>query len=179
MLRVRMSWEEVEGGVFLEETQGLGLIPHPTVTLPTWLRALYPHKMFHPRAPNPPLEPSGVTHTQGFAWCRTKGSFFPFLYLFWELSTAQERFPGNFLTPAASLMSPLIFQEVPQRANPSREELYQPCLTLIHPCGSPRSLLPALPHFQAEQRGILGPGSVLKLPSVEAAHIFSCSSFLL
>lgn len=78
MLRVRMSWEEVEGGVFLEETQGLGLIPHPTVTLPTWLRALYPHKMFHPRAPNPPLEPSGGDPHPRLCLVQNKRKFFPF-----------------------------------------------------------------------------------------------------
>lgn len=55
MQMLRMSWEEVEGGVFLEELKDSGFgTDHPTVTLPTWLRVLYPHKMFHPRAPNPP-----------------------------------------------------------------------------------------------------------------------------
>lgn len=54
-----MSWAEVEGGVFLEELKEsvLGTDPSPhcdSAALPTWLRALYPCKVFHPRAPNPP-----------------------------------------------------------------------------------------------------------------------------
>lgn len=182
-----MSWEVVEGGVFLEELKDSGLGAEPS------LRALYPHKEFHPRAPNPPASagPFGGDPRLRLYLAQNKKKSFGFVFfslLFFSFffpcvsSGSSALLQEHLCSPSWEFPPPCSIPDGFPGARrflrdqtPAGKELHQPCLTLIHPH-------PALPHFQAdtaEQRGISGPLSIHNLPSVEAAHILWCSSFLL
>lgn len=142
-LRMRMGWEVVEGGVFLEELEdsGFGAEPSPhcdSAALPTWLRALYPPKEFHPRAPNPPASagPCGGDPRPRLYLVQNKRKvFFPLPFfpvsLFWEQLCSPSRefpppcsIPDDFPGARRSLREQI----------PAGKELHQPCLTLIHSC---------------------------------------------
>lgn len=125
MLRARMSWEEVEGGVFLEELKDspcLGLLPHPTPALLLCPRGsgFYIHtKLFHPRVLNAPAcaGPSGGDPHPRLYLMHNKRNFFPFPFPYISFLVAQHRcrstrglLPWNSLIPAF-LMPSVAFQE--------------------------------------------------------------------